>query len=201
MTKDKPTEPPFKSLPWNYELENAFMILGSYPWCPLAVAAVWHWLYNTWKAQHRTWTRRGRQGRFIPTYPHKFKVFNWCIGMSCGAIKILLNEWGISSISTSLTWELWPDRMGIGMVYSFYVPAPQWEMADAILAQNAGSYSVISKAGSKRGYKFTKPWGVPAKPRSWQDAVEAILFGRAMRRAKLALKIGSKQVVQKRRKS
>lgn len=196
------TEFPLKSLPWLLELENAFLYMNRPYTSPFILLAAIQWCINTWKAEHRTWRKHGNRGVFIPTMPRTVKVFNYLVGVSCAQIKSHLRDYGIPAQETSLTLALWPDGMGIGLEYQLIVPGPQYDMADAILHQfSAGAYNVVSPAGKLRKYKFKRPWGVPAKARSWDEAVVNFLLSMFVSKTNVSHRRNGKEVEQKRKKN
>lgn len=165
VTPDK--DGTIKSLPLGTQLGNALLALAL-PWNnPLIFSACVQWLINTYRAN--------KQGRF--QWPVTIEIFNFLTGMSCAEISKILRAYGIATQTTSLFVELWPNHHGIGIRKTFWVPRSQAAMADAILRQYAGNhYMVCSPHLGNRG-KFGKPWGVPAKPRSWDEAVVDMMYG------------------------
>lgn len=174
------------SLPWSCRFDN-FLMAGAWPITMLAAA---QWTLNTWRAQYRQWKKNGSKGLFIPQMPHRMMIFNRLTGLSCAEAREYLRQFGISSQMLSLQFALWPDQKGIGLHCSYLVPGPQWEMADAIAYQYSDSfYDVLSKPGGKRRYRFTRPWGVPAKRRSWDEVLANAIFGWAINRKAIKLRI------------
>ena len=156
-----------KSLPWQLRLENAFLTCAHPALNPLVGSAAIQWQYNTWKA--------AKDGRY--QWPHRFQLFNYLCGTSCVGIRQKLSAFGIPTQVILLQLDLWPDKRGIGLYFSFWVPQPQARMADDILRQHseACGYSVLSGSiGS--GAVYGQPWGVPAKPRSWDEAFTNFIF-------------------------
>lgn len=145
-----------KSLPWQLRALNMLMAQA---YLILWVAAL-QWLYNTRQAS--------KGGKF--RWPHTVKGFNYLTGMSCVDIYRQLWQFGIPTQSFRLVFALWPDKKGIGLEFSFWVPATQAAMADDILRQYEGHYA-IDGPRIGRGAKFTKPWGVPASVRSFDQWV------------------------------
>lgn len=195
------TEFPLKSLPWMLELENTFLAMNTPYTSPFILSATIQWCINTWKVEYKTWCKHGRKGMFIPTMPRTIKVFNYLCGVSCAQIKSNLRDYGICAQETGLTLVLWPDGMGIGLECQWIVPGPQYDMADAILHQfSSGAYNVVSPAGKLRKYKFNRPWGVPAKARSWDEAVVNFLLDIFMSKSSMSHKRNGKDIKQRLKK-
>lgn len=192
---------PLKSLPLRYQIENAFVAMNKPYTSPLILSAVIQWCVNTWKAEHKTWRKKGGKGIFIPTMPRTVKIFNYLCGESCAEIRDRLRAYGIPGQLTGLSHVLWPDGMGIGLECQWLVPGPQYDMADAILHQFSGSaYSVLSPPGKLRRYQFKRPWGVPAKARSWDETVTNFVLDMFVSRSSVSHKRNGRDVEQKRRK-
>ena len=135
------------------------------------------WSINTWRAN--------KKGRFQA--PVRFEVFNYLVGESCAHVQNHIGRYGIPSQTLSLFFELWPDKKGVGLRYTFWVPASQAAMADDILRQHAGAYTVDSpRLGS--GSTYGEPWGVPAKARSWDEKVTQVLFSWIYGRSSVRIK-------------
>ena len=165
MSKDQ--EWPLVALPKKYEFEN-FMLAMSMPVMWLAFT---QWLINTWRAQYAYHMRRRKPGAFIPKPPVKLSVYNMLQGVSCAEIIDLVRQYGISAQEMGLQWDLMPGGYGLGLHMDLYVPREQADFADCILYQNQGSYVVESPARRLRGYQIGPPWGVPARPRSFDQAI------------------------------
>jgi hypothetical protein len=145
------------------ELANHVFIMA---WPAILLAAT-QWTLTTWLAQWRYAKRRGKS--FWPKLPHKLIILT-NDGRAVDA-DITLRQWGISCQEWGMQW-INVD----GAVYlerSLLVAEAQWEMADAILVQN--DFIVTSTAGSKRQYQFSQPWGVPAKARSFDEGLNAMI--------------------------
>ncbi|HPC92741.1 MAG TPA: hypothetical protein P5282_07015 [Anaerolineaceae bacterium] len=200
-----------KTLPWPLMLENAILFLAQ-PWTNFVMAlATVQWIYNTWQAEICHRKERGEKNP-IPHFPVSFTVFNYMVGDSCADIVAKLNAYGISTQSTSLYWEVWPEGGGIGMYYSFLIPARQAWMADVVLRWSSGgeTYTVESKPiydeqrGDSATYAAsTEPWawrGKVGKPRSFHEAIDRFLIGLfgSRRTMKIKLKGDKKPRTQKR---
>lgn len=180
---------PLTKLPLQCQIDNAIMACAAL----ITWTATVQWTINTWRAEYRTWKRNGSKGVFMPTMPRRMKVFNYLAGESCAMIRHRLVEYGISVQLQSLRFDLWPDGGGVGLHCSFLVPGPQAYMADVILRQHAAAYAVTSasvrrKKSDSAAYAANnptpwRPWGVPAKPRSWDEAVTEALWSWIMGRA------------------
>lgn len=168
-------------LPVALKLENAMMLCAQ----PLLWTAYAQWCFNTWRAQYATWQKNGSKGVFVPAMPRKMECLNFLVGDSCLDIRQRVREFGIPAQLMNIAWVM-VDVGRPGLQFSFLVPGPQWEMADSILARWAttNTYAILSPSGKLRRYTFDKPWGVPAKARSWDEWVINGLFGRALNRSK-----------------
>lgn len=169
---------PLTELPPRYGFENFMMASAIWVW---AIAFA-QWLFNTWKAQYLYHLRKRRYDPnwpryFIPKWPRRIAIFNLLQGMSCAEISDILRQHGVSGQVMSLQWALLPGGYGMGLQFDVYVPAEQFDFADGLLYQHRGSYFVESRAGKKRGFTVTKPWGVPAKPRSFDQALTFFIMG------------------------
>jgi hypothetical protein len=198
---------PMSSLPITFRLDNAFL---SCSW-PLVALATAQWTANTWRAQYRTWRRNGGKGAFVPAMPRKMQVLNYMIGESCASIRQRIRDYGVSSQLLMLTWDLWPDGMGVGLNCDFLVPGPQAWMADVILRWGEGdTYAIMTppvydrERGSSVAYAARsqpwQPWGVPAKARSWDETICNMIFGAVAGRSNVERRRGKKLVKQTRRK-
>ena len=130
---------------------------------------IWNiqFLQATWKA-----SKSGKK-----EWPVTLEIFNLLTGESCLDIYQKLWAFGITTETQSIGFELYPDRSGIGIRSSFWVPRPQAAMADDILRQHEGpTYEVYSKKIGTGGW-FTRPWGVVAQPRSFNTWILKTLFG------------------------
>jgi len=154
-----------KDLPARAKFENVMLFWARPYTSPLVGSACVQWFINTWRAN--------KAGR--PQWPVTIEVFNYLIGESCAGIHDRLHQYGISTQVLTLEFELWPDRKGVGLRHTFWVPRSQAAMADDILRQHAGCYHVDSPRLGK-GYTYGKPWGVGSKARSWDEAVCRALF-------------------------
>ncbi len=143
-----------KELPWQLTLTNAFLNCAK----PILWVAAVQWAINSWRAS--------KDGKFH--MPHTVKVFNFLVGLSC--VNIAQDVWafGIPTQCLHLSFALWPDGRGIGLQYSFWVPATQSRMADDILRQNTNYYAVEGRRIGT-GATFTRPWGVQASVRSFDQ--------------------------------
>lgn len=172
-----------KELPWQLRLGNALINCGM----PIVWTAAAQWLYNT--------TRSSKDGRFH--MPHTMSGFNFLTGMSCVDIYDQVWRFGIPTQSFRPQFELWPDKKGIGLSFAFWVPAPQAAMADDILRANMGHY-LIDGPRIGKGAKFTRPWGVDASVRSFDQwmlrAIHTMIGGQLK-----AKKANGKNFVQKRK--
>jgi len=148
-------------LPWQLLLTNA-LLNAAYP--ALLLAAL-QWLYNTQRAS--------KDGRV--RWPHTVRGFNYLVGVSCADIMSVVWQYGIPTQTFSLQFDLWPDRKGIGLVFSFWVPATQAAMADDILRQHAASLYAIDSKRMGTGARFGKPWGVAASTRSFDQWILTML--------------------------
>lgn len=155
-----------EDLPLRAKFENALMFWARPYTSPLVASACVQWFVNTWRAN--------KAGR--PQMPVTIDIFNYLIGESCAGIRDRLQQYGISTQLLTLEFELWPDKKGVGLRCIFWVPRSQAAMADDILRQHQGCYLVNSPRLGK-GYKYGQPWGVPAKARSWDEAVCQVMFG------------------------
>lgn len=174
---------PLTKLPLQCQLDNILMASAAL----ITRTATIQWTVNTWRAQYRTWKRNGSKGAFMPAMPRQMKIFNYLAGESCAMIRHRLVEYGIPVQLQSLRFDLWPDGGGVGLHCSFLVPGPMAYMADVILRQHADAYSVTSasvrrKKSDSAAYAAAHPtpwraWGVPAKPRSWDEAITEGLWG------------------------
>lgn len=155
-------------LPLGAQISNV-MLYGAQWWNnPFCLSATVQWLFNTARA-------RKKQSLAFPA--KKIVIFNFLVGHSCADVSTKLREFGISSQVLSLLLDLWPDKRGIGIRKSFLVPASQAGMADDIIRQHFATSVMVESAPCGTGGKFTKPWGVWAKPRSWDEAVTVALYG------------------------
>ncbi len=170
----------FKSLPIDAQFHNVMLALAT-PWTnPLLLSACIQWTYNTWRAS--------KAKRFQMPVP--MEVFVYLTGESCAHVRDKLRQYGIPSQVTSIFFELWPDKKGVGLVFSFIVPAAQAAMADDILRQHDGTtYSVNSRRLGKC-YSYGQPWGVMAKARSWDESITNFLFAAIYGRSSLPIDTG-----------
>ncbi len=142
------------------EWENVVLAMGSL----VSYIAAIQWTLNTWKAQASTSSATGGRKR-----PHRMEIF--VTGGVPGVALEKVRQYGINVQEMGMQWVI--DGGVKGLLVSFLVPAPQWEMADAILYQHSGNYIVTSAPGNKRRHQFSKPWGVTAKPRSFDESINA----------------------------
>lgn len=170
-----------KGLPWQLELSNA-MMCAAYP---ILLVAAAQWLHKTRQAS--------KDGKF--RWPHTVRGFNYLTGVSCADILSQVWQFGIPTQHFLLQFELWPDRKGIGLVFSFWVPATQAAMADDILRQSMSNY-VIDGPRIGTGAKFTRPWGVEASARSFDQWMLMALHNIIGSRLKIKNAKG-KEIVQK----
>lgn len=172
-----------QELPWKLRLINTHLKMAK----PIIWIAQAQWLYNTCRAS--------KDGRFH--WPHTVHGFNFLTGMSCVDIYDQMWKFGIPTQSFQIQFEMWPDKKGVGLSFACWVPMPQAAMADDILRGNAGSYA-ISGPRIGEGAKFTKPWGVEASVRSFDQwmlkALHSLVGGQLK-----AKKANGKEFTQKRK--
>ena len=156
-----------KELPAGLQRKNVAMIMAQPAINPIMAIAAIQYQYNTWQA--------AKDGRY--QWPEKFRVFNFLTGTSCFDIMYKLGRYGISCQVLLLQFELWPDKRGIGLSFSFWVPKTQAAMADDILRQFAPGCGVfVEHAQIGTGATYGEPWGVHAKARSWDAALNMFVF-------------------------
>lgn len=162
-----------EKLPPAASLGNALSACG---W-PLVGLACAQWLYNTYRAN--------QAGRF--EWPVTLEFLNMLVGESSVVILDRLHQYGISTQLLYLNFELWPDKKGIGLRGAVWVPRSQAAMADDILRQHAGQMYCVDSPRIGKGYTYGKPWGVYAKPRSWDEAVSAFIFSLVIGRSSVGV--------------
>lgn len=157
---------------------------------PLSAFAVIQYSVNCYRAAKR-------KTLTIPVV--KLDIINTMNGESCALIESRLWKYGVST----QIWMCGPWMMDGEypvLNHSFLVPKTQAWMADVVLRWFEGNgYKVTSQpVFSKRGgwsheYAAThapwKPWGVEAKPRSFQMWIGTLLFGWLKDRKKISAQI------------
>lgn len=145
------------------KIENVFFAMAM----PIVCLAAIQWTITTWIVQWKNDRRKGR--RFRPHLPRKITTF--VTGGVPASDTILLRQWGISCAN----WTMWftTDNEVVGLERSVLVSVSQWEFADAILSQNGAE--ILTEPGAKRKYKFTKPWGVGVKSRSFDEGINSFI--------------------------
>ena len=166
MSERKEGEP--KGLPLQLRLENVLCALAHPVINPFTLSAIVQYTVNC-----HLRAKRKRIGMSV----QKLSFTNLLQGDSCAGICKMLQNYGVS---TQLYWICW-DMMGDTHVVihcEILVPATQAEYADMILRWSEGdTYLVTSKQICKDVYYPGKPWGITAKPRSWDAWITEILFG------------------------
>ena len=165
-----------EKLPLSAVISNA---LGGMAW-PIIMCACAQWLWNTYRAN--------KKGRL--EWPVTLDIFNLLVGESYVVITDRLHQYGIATQMLSLNFELWPDNKGIGLRCSLWVPRSQAAMADDILRQYSGQTYYVDSPLYGKGYTYGEPWGVYAKPRSWDEVVSAVIFSLVIGRS--VVKVGKK---------
>jgi len=145
-----------KQMQW----EN-FLYAGAMPMLTLAAT---QWTVKTWIAQYNHCKRK-----LLPFRLQWPRSIVFSSDEPLGYAMARVREWGISCADFGSQWTV---AYGPPLLqHTILVSAGQWEMADAILFQ-AGA-TVLSEPGTKREYQFSRPWGVTAKARSFDEGLNA----------------------------
>lgn len=128
------------------------------------------WTLQLWIVQAQRAKAKGE--RFFPQLPKSLMFYD-----PSGTAQDILNAYRVHNMHFGASLE--PIGGRVELVHAVLVPASQFDYADAILHQHG--VSILSTAGSKRGYTMQPPSGYADRRPETKDRRSTVKLGKTYR--------------------